>query len=109
MFVVDVLVADSPIFTSISSDKVGEDDNQEVFKEEFLNSLTPCGLPPHVLPLLVGIPVMSLRNLYPADGACYGSRLMVKNITRGLVEATVMTGPKEGTTVFIHRVRRNSW
>nr|CAH7764830.1 unnamed protein product [Callosobruchus chinensis] len=50
-----------------SSDAVVEDDQNDVlnYPVEFLNSITPAGLPPHILKLKVGCIVMLLRNLNP--------------------------------------------
>nr|XP_046478596.1 uncharacterized protein LOC124217240 [Neodiprion pinetum] len=47
---------------------------------EYLNGLTPSGLPPHNLQLKVGAIVMSLRNLSISDGLCNGTRLVVREI-----------------------------
>ncbi|WVZ75282.1 hypothetical protein U9M48_023354 [Paspalum notatum var. saurae] len=40
------------------------------YTPEFLNTLTPNGLPPHVLKLKIGCPVILLRNIDPANGLC---------------------------------------
>ncbi|XP_073152242.1 uncharacterized protein [Henckelia pumila] len=50
-----------------------EDDNNNLFQEEFLNSLSPSGLPPHRIVLKVGCPVMLLRNVAPELGLCNGT------------------------------------
>ncbi|GBL79742.1 hypothetical protein AVEN_18263-1 [Araneus ventricosus] len=44
--------------------------DQLTFPEEFLNSLTPTGLPPYELKLKIGCIVMLLRNLAPSKGLC---------------------------------------
>lgn len=73
---------------------------------EFLNSLTDGGLPPHELNLKRGVPVMLLRNLRVDQGLCNGTRLIVKDFTRGgAMVAEIITGPKRGNTVLIPRVK----
>jgi hypothetical protein len=42
------------------------DDPHNYYPEEFFNTLTPNGLPPHVLKLKIGCPVILLRNIDPA-------------------------------------------
>eukprot|EP00267_Zea_mays_P043383 XP_020395464.1 ATP-dependent DNA helicase PIF1 [Zea mays] len=54
------------------------DDPNNYYPSEFLNTLTPNGLPPHVLKLKVGCPIMLLRNIDPANGLCNGTRLVFK-------------------------------
>ncbi|XP_028084854.1 uncharacterized protein LOC114285971 [Camellia sinensis] len=50
-----------------SFDKV-ENDTQNLYQQEFLNSISPGGMPPHALHLKVGAPIMFLRNLDPSSG-----------------------------------------
>ena len=54
------------------------DDPRNYYPAEFLNTLTPNGLPPHVLKLKVGCPVILLRNIDPANGLYNGTRLVVE-------------------------------
>lgn len=59
--------------------------------QEYLNTLTPSGMPPHVLELKPGVPLMLLRNLDPAAKMCNGTRLILKEVVSGgrLLRATI--------------------
>ena len=65
--------------TYLSADSVNCDDNEEAqnYPMEFLNSLTPSGMPPHCLNLKVGSIVMLLRNISLKKGLCNGTRLVI--------------------------------
>jgi hypothetical protein len=54
------------------------DDPHNYYPSEFLNTLTPNGLPPHVLKLKIGCPVILLRNIDSTSGLCNGIRLVVQ-------------------------------
>jgi len=54
------------------------DDPHNYYPPEFLNTLTPNGLPPHILKLKIGWPVILLRNIDPPNGLCNGTRLVVR-------------------------------
>lgn len=54
-----------------------EDDPHNYYPAEFLTSLTPSGLPPHIWKLKINCPIILLRNIDPANGLCYGTRLGV--------------------------------
>ena len=70
---------------------------------KFLNSLNPSRMPPHLLRLKIGAPVILLRNLKPPI-LCNGTRLMVERMMPRVIEATVVTGPGKGNNVFIPRI-----
>ncbi|AQK86764.1 hypothetical protein ZEAMMB73_Zm00001d038499 [Zea mays] len=55
------------------------DDPNNYYPSEFLNTLTPNGLPPHILKLKVGCPIMLLRNIDPANGLCNGTRATARS------------------------------
>ena len=52
----------------LSADSVEKEDDTFAAPTEFLNSLTPSGIPAHKLALKKNMPIMLLRNLSPADG-----------------------------------------
>ncbi|XP_073151981.1 uncharacterized protein [Henckelia pumila] len=81
-----------------------EDDNSNLFQEEFLNSLSPSGLPPHRIVLKVGCPIMLLRNVAPELGLCNGTRLICRNLYRNFVDVEIIAGPHKGTRYFLHRM-----
>ncbi|XP_051168410.1 uncharacterized protein LOC127286139 [Leptopilina boulardi] len=71
---------------------------------EFLNSLTPDGLPPHKLSFKVGCIIMLLRNMNLVQGLCNGTRLVVKSLLRNVISAEIITGKSKGEIVFIPRI-----
>ena len=56
-----------------SADQTVELDQMVEFPAEFLNSLNPSGLPPHVLRLKPYAEIMLLRNLNPSIGLMNGT------------------------------------
>jgi ATP-dependent DNA helicase PIF1 len=80
------------------------DDPHNYYPQEFLNTLTPNGLPPHVLKLKIGCPVILLRNLDPANGLCNGTRLVVRGCQRNSIDAEIVLGQHAGKRVFLPRI-----
>ena len=74
------------------------------YPSEFLNTLTPNGLPPHVLKLKIGCPVILLRNIDPAGGLCNGTRLVVRGFQRNIIDAEIMVGDHAGKRIFLPRI-----
>uniref|UniRef100_A0A8I6YF70 DNA helicase Pif1-like 2B domain-containing protein n=1 Tax=Hordeum vulgare subsp. vulgare TaxID=112509 RepID=A0A8I6YF70_HORVV len=81
-----------------------EDDMQNNYTIDFLNSITPNGLPPHVLSLKVNCPVILLRNLDPYNGLCNGTRLMIRAFQDNAIDAEIVDGQHAGKRVFIPRI-----
>jgi ATP-dependent DNA helicase PIF1 len=83
---------DTITFRSI--DKLIADSQQAKFPTEFLNTLNISGLPPHILELKVGLPIILTRNINPAAGLCNGTRLTIKSIHSRVIEAENNHWPK---------------
>jgi hypothetical protein len=80
------------------------DDPHNYYPREFLNTLTPNGIPPHVLKLMIGCPVILLRKLDPANGLCNGTRLVVRECQRNSIDAEIVLGQHAGKRVFLPRI-----
>lgn len=59
-----------------------EGSNEFSLPEEYLNSLSVGGLPPHKLELVCGCPVMLIRNVTPKEGLCNGTKMICVGFTR---------------------------
>lgn len=90
---------------SVKNEDGTDDSNLQVnFPTEFLNSLNPSGLPPHILKLKKGSIVMLMRNLSIKNGLCNGTRLAVTDLQRNVIKVEILTGTVKGTTHFIPRI-----
>lgn len=91
--------------TNYSIDKCTNEDEGSSNPVEFLNSLSPNGIPAHKLELNVGSPIMLLRNMNRPK-LCNGTRLTVKALHRPtrVIEATILIGSVEGKNVLIPRI-----
>ncbi len=102
--IIERLEGDLKIYHNI--DSIDSDNEQEAvnYPTEFLNSLTPSGLPPHKLHLKVGAVIMLLRNLNTRRGLCNGTRLVVEELKNNVIKAKILTGNSSGEQVLIPRI-----
>ncbi|XP_071688934.1 uncharacterized protein [Rutidosis leptorrhynchoides] len=72
--------------------KEGEDEPTWIrIPIQFLNSLNFPGMPPHELSLKIGLSVMLLRNVYPSEGQCNGTRLIITDLQKFVIQARIIT------------------
>lgn len=93
----------------LSSDStVQSDEDTEVhagwFTTEFLNEIKCSRVPNHRLRLKIGVPVMLMRNIDQANGLYNGTRLLVTELCKNVIGATVITGKNIGDKVYISRM-----
>ncbi|KAF1854814.1 hypothetical protein Lal_00026526 [Lupinus albus] len=88
----------------LSFDEV-EGDTNNLYQQEYLNSITPGGLPPHVLKVKKGAPLMLLRNIDPKVGLCNGTRLLCRGTYMNMLDVEVLSGQHGGHRAFLPRIK----
>jgi ATP-dependent DNA helicase PIF1 len=81
------------------------DDDECNYPQDFLNPITPNGLPPHELRIKINCPLILLRNLDPRSGLCNGTHLVVRAIDKHIIDVEIVNGTYAGDRVFIHRIQ----
>ena len=88
-----------------SSDFLDNADDTFRYSTEYLNTLSPAGLPRHQICLKPGMPLMLMRNLCPQQGLCNGTRLIFQQLHGiKLLECIISGGEHQGRTVLIPRI-----
>lgn len=87
----------------ISLDRTVDPSQAIHYTTEFLNSLSPSGLPAHKLTLKKGSPIILLRNIQP-PGLCNGTRLVIVDLLPDLIMAKITTGPLKGEITYIPKI-----
>ena len=91
-----------------SVDFVSEEDGMHhAYPTEFLQQLNASGLPLALLCLKVGSPVILLRNLDPGEGLCNGTRMVVLNVRKKVLQCRIISKDRRfrGKVVLIPRIR----
>ncbi|CAF1641194.1 unnamed protein product [Didymodactylos carnosus] len=92
------------MYTSVDKVECEKGDDVANYPTEFLNSLTPSGMPSHKLKLKIGAFVMLLRNLNVHQGLCNGIRLIVRRLLNHTIDCEVATESNKGNQVLIPRI-----
>jgi len=96
--------------TFFSNDSVANnrpEDGELMYPAEYLNNINCSGFPLARLHLKIGCPVMVLRNLYPAEGVCNGSRGIVRRMSTRVIEIELLSEEYRGKRVFIPRIKHS--
>ena len=99
------VVGEEKVYHSADKAICEVDEEAANYPIEFLNSLTPSGMPPHQLLLKRGAVVMLLRNLNIQKGLCNGTRLIIDRLHDHILQATILTGSCQGQQVLIPRIK----
>uniref|UniRef100_A0A0L8HYI8 DNA helicase Pif1-like 2B domain-containing protein n=1 Tax=Octopus bimaculoides TaxID=37653 RepID=A0A0L8HYI8_OCTBM len=93
--------------TYLSTDSVTSynEEAAQNYPMEFINSLTPSGMPPHRLNLKVGEIIMLLRNVSITQGLGNGTHLEVFQLHKHSTEASIISGSHSHTRVLIPRIK----
>ena len=92
-------------FECRSADRTLEVADKCRYPVEYLITLNPSGLPPHMLQLKLGCLIILLRILNPSVGLCNGARLILNAISRhSHLEATLIGANLSGSDVLIPRI-----
>lgn len=82
----------------------GADGNDIHHPLEYLNSINASGLPLAKLKLKIGAPIMILRNIDPRNGICNGTRAVLTQASRRVLEFRVLGGEHAGRMAFVPRI-----
>ena len=103
--ILEQLPGDLHVFHTLDTSDVNEaDPDFAQLPAEYMQSLTSGGLPPSRLALKVGAPVMLLRNLYPKEGLCNGTRMIVTRLGLRCIEVQILGGDFHGQCKLIPRI-----
>ncbi|GBN43664.1 hypothetical protein AVEN_262641-1 [Araneus ventricosus] len=93
----------SKILKYESIDSVVEAEEAIRYSVKFLHTLNPPRMPPRLLYLKIGAPIMLLRNLNQPK-LCDSTRFYMKTLYKYVIEATIFTGVGQGESAFIPRI-----
>ncbi|GBM34040.1 hypothetical protein AVEN_162220-1 [Araneus ventricosus] len=102
--VLECMSGNEVIYESIDNIVSNDPQDQLAYTEEFLNSLTPTGMPPHKLRLKPGAIIMLLRNLAPSKGLCNGTRLIVIQLQKNVIVAKKISADNNNESYLISRI-----
>lgn len=90
--------------TYLSKDEALDTMSPFTYEMEHFNALTPSGYPPHKLQLIVGAPVMLLKNINPPEGHTNGQRYTVLQLLDNVVVLKPMFSDDPEKILYVHKV-----
>jgi ATP-dependent DNA helicase PIF1 len=80
------------------------DDECNNYPQDFLNSITPNGLPPHELRIKINCLLILLHNLDPRSGLCNGTCFVVRAVNKHILDEEIVNGTQARDRDFIPRI-----
>jgi ATP-dependent DNA helicase PIF1 len=76
----------------LSADSIEDASTTAAFPTEFLNMLTPSGMPCHKMRLKLNCPVILMRNINASEGLCNGTRMLIRRMQNHLLDCEITNG-----------------
>lgn len=106
--ILNKLITEERIYVGIDNLVTESESDMSDYPTEFLNTLTPSGMPPHNLRLKTGSIVMLLRNLDPRNGLVNGARFIVRELNANSVLVEHLSRSRKGRSCVIPRISNTS-
>ena len=100
----DIPGTEQEYFAIDTAESSSNEEDGNMFPVEYLQSLNLASLPPSKLKLKVGAPVILLRNLYPKEGLCNGTRMTITRMQRWCIEVRILDGQFAGAVKILPRI-----
>lgn len=97
----------SRTYSSVDSvvSETGVDDKELIDPDhltpEYLCTLNTSGLPPGELVVKLGCPLILLQNIFPSQGLCNGTHLLLRRMMDRVLEVEILSGDHHGELTFI--------
>jgi ATP-dependent DNA helicase PIF1 len=100
------LVGETRVYDAVDSISFNtmEESNRPDVSIEFLRAQNPSGLPPARLELKIGALIICLRNLFPREGLCNGTRIIISKLREYFIEVKIINGQFHGEDRVIPRI-----
>ena len=80
-------------------------ETHNLYQQEYLHFIAPASLPPHILKLKKGAPLMLLLNIDPKSGLCNEMRLFCRGFYLNILDVEILTGHHVGKRSFLSRIK----
>jgi ATP-dependent DNA helicase PIF1 len=87
-----------------SIEKDHEGGGTDLMPPEILHMQNQSNFPPHRLRVRVGVQVILLRSVDPANGLCNGTRLIIEQCGQWVLQARILCGAHKGNVVLLPRM-----
>ena len=77
----------------------------EPLPAEYLQSIELASLPPSILKLKIGVPLILLRNISPKEGLCNGTRVRLLSIGQNCLKVAILGGRWDGEVRLLPRIK----